>query len=64
LNGVAPEILDPKPYSAELDGVKLFNLVVILALLIFQRPCYKPESVNGLLFLFVSSYGVIKEIAL
>ena len=33
---VAPEVLDSEPDSAQFNGVELLDLVVILALLVFQ----------------------------
>ena len=61
---VASEILDPEPNSAQLDGVKFFDFVVVLAVLIFQRSSDEPEPVNRLLFLLLGANGVIQEIAL
>ena len=61
---VTPEVLNSEPDSSELDGIELLNLVVILAILIFQASSNKPQSVDGLLLDLVATTGMVQIIAL
>ena len=46
---VAPEVFHAETDTAELNGVELLNLVVVLAVFVLQRPGNQPQSVDGLL---------------
>lgn len=60
----ATEVLYSESNSTKLDGIKLLDFVVVFAWLIFQRSGYKPESVDGFLFLSFSARSMIKVIAI
>lgn len=61
---IAPEIFDSEPDSSELDGIKFFNLVVILSSLVLERSSHQPKSVNGLFLHLFGAESVVKEITL
>ena len=42
LERVTPEVLHSEAHTAQLNGVKLLNLVVIFTVSIFERPCNQP----------------------
>lgn len=61
---IALKIFDSEPNSTEFDGVKFLNLVIVLSGFIFERSCYKPESVNAFLFLSGSCSSVVEVVTL
>lgn len=61
---IALKIFDSEPNSTEFDSVKFLNLVIVLSGFIFERPCYKPESVNAFLFLSGSCSSMVEVVTL
>jgi len=57
---IALKIFNSEPNSTEFDSVKFLNLVIVLSGFIFERPCYKPESINTFLFLTGSCSSVVE----
>ena len=45
----AAEVLNAEAHPTELDGIKLLDLVIELALRVFQRAYHEPQPVDGLL---------------
>lgn len=44
---LAAEVLNPEAHTAQLDSIKLFNLVVKLSIGVLQRSDDEPEPVDG-----------------
>ena len=61
---VASEILHSESDSSQLDGVELFNFVVVFAVLVLQGSGNEPESINRFFFLSLGANGVIEIISL
>ena len=61
---IALEVLDSEADSSKFDGVKFLNLVIVLSGFVFQRPCYKPQSIHAFLFLVGSCSSMVQVVAL
>jgi hypothetical protein len=64
LERVAAEVLHAEADPAELDGVKLLNFVVVLAILVLEGASDKPETVHRLLLDLLTGDGMVQVITL
>ena len=63
-NLITLEIFDTETHSTKFDSVKFLNLVIVFSGFIFERPGYKPKSVDTLFLLIGGASGVIEIVTL